>query len=231
MYRTVFCGTCFLSQENELTILHIKCYAEANSRKGILIMDQENSRQKQAAATRKKIFLCAQKLFTQNSYENVKILDICKLAGVSTGAFYHHFPTKESVLNESYRQFDQSLERKWASFTPQSPREAIILLIRCQFDSIHARGAKGAAQYFKNQLTNEEAYILNKNRFFYQTLLAKVEAEVSNGSLQGSAATIADDILRASRGVIYDWCLHHGNYDLHLEGEKFLSMVLQYYTP
>ncbi|MEI5682489.1 TetR/AcrR family transcriptional regulator [Mesorhizobium sp. CCNWLW179-1] len=41
---------------------------------------------------------CAQRLFFQNSYDDTTVNDIIREAGVSKGAFYHYFPSKEALL-------------------------------------------------------------------------------------------------------------------------------------
>lgn len=192
-------------------------------------MKPVTNRQRQAEATKRRIFLSAQRLFTEKTYENVTIRDICREAGVAVGSFYHYFPNKESVLNEGYRQFDQDLEEMWHRYTPASQVEAIQFLIRGQLEAITKKGHIGAAQFFKHQLSNEVKYILDKNRFFYRTLLEQVEAEYSAGGLSGDPGEIADEILRTSRGMIYDWCLHDGGYDILAAGDKAVAMVLGFY--
>jgi AcrR family transcriptional regulator len=41
---------------------------------------------------------CAQRLFFANGYDNTTVNDIIREAGVSKGAFYHYFVSKESLL-------------------------------------------------------------------------------------------------------------------------------------
>ena len=187
------------------------------------------SRQEQSIATRSKIFTCATALFAQKSYEKVKISDICRKANVSIGAFYHHFPTKESILNEGYREFDKELQAAWLNYTSGSTREAIHFLIQFQLESISRNGCIYATQFFKNQLTNEVKYILDSERFFYQTIKTIIENAVAQDALQGSVLEITEDILSVSRGTIYDWCLHDGKYELIPSGLKDIDMVLLFY--
>ena len=187
------------------------------------------SRQKQSIATRNQIIQCATVLFTQMSYEKVTISDICKKANISVGAFYHHFKSKESILNEAYRLFDEELQEDWSRIKPGSTHEAIRFLIRKQLEAIGQNGPIYSTQFFKNQLTNEVKYILNKERFFYQTLLKNVQQAVENNEFHGQAAEVTDAILRLSRGTIYDWCLHEGHYDLIHQGLKDLDMVIAFY--
>lgn len=52
---------------------------------------------------KEKIFRTAQKLFVEKGYHNTSIPDIVKEAGVSTGAIYHHYSSKEELAREIHR--------------------------------------------------------------------------------------------------------------------------------
>ncbi len=48
--------------------------------------------------TRSRILQGASSRFTQRGYDATSVADICTTAGVSKGAFYHHFPSKQAVF-------------------------------------------------------------------------------------------------------------------------------------
>lgn len=187
------------------------------------------NRQKQAAATKEKIFRCAVGLFAQKSYENVTIQDICTKAKVSVGAFYHHFGSKEHIINEGYRLFDQQSEARWEQGHPADPLGQIQFLIGEQAHSMEDMGARASLQYFKNQLSCTEKYILDPERFFNKAIRQAIEAAVSEGILSGNPEEITEDILGVSRGIIYDWCLHEGSYSLWEREQKALKLHTSYY--
>ena len=189
----------------------------------------QTSRQKQAIATKQKIFSCAVSLFAQKSYENVTVQDICADAEVSVGAFYHHFKSKDNILDEGYRLFDHQSEEAWNLGHPSSSLEAIHFLISAQARSMENMGSSAALQYFKNQLTSSEKYILDPDRFFYKTLCQSVENGVMAGALSGDPVVITEDILGIARGIIYDWCLHDGTYNLSQRSHRAVDMVIKYY--
>jgi AcrR family transcriptional regulator len=56
--------------------------------------------QTRSVETRRKIIKAAQDLFSRSGYESASVSEICHLAGISKGAFYHHFPSKQSVFME-----------------------------------------------------------------------------------------------------------------------------------
>lgn len=58
------------------------------------------TRERQREETHRKLYDCSLKVFRRDGFTEAKIDDIAKMAGVSRGTFYFHFPTKEDVLME-----------------------------------------------------------------------------------------------------------------------------------
>jgi AcrR family transcriptional regulator len=54
--------------------------------------------QKRSEATRNNILQAAMQLFASRGYDATSVAQICQAAGVSKGAFYHHFPSKQAVF-------------------------------------------------------------------------------------------------------------------------------------
>jgi len=54
--------------------------------------------------TRNHIIQVASRLFLQRNYEGVSILDITQAVGMTKGALYHHFASKEQLFEEVARQ-------------------------------------------------------------------------------------------------------------------------------
>jgi len=66
--------------------------------------------QQRSEETRGKIIQAALACFSRAGYDATGVAEICTTAGVSKGAFYHHFPSKEAVfivlLNEWLAELD-----------------------------------------------------------------------------------------------------------------------------
>ena len=54
--------------------------------------------QQRGEETRNHILEAAQRLFSTNGYDATGVAEICQSAGISKGAFYHHFPSKQAVF-------------------------------------------------------------------------------------------------------------------------------------
>lgn len=169
----------------------------------------------QSIAIKNRIVECADKLFTNMEYEDVKIKDICKSAGVSVGGFYHYFGSKEDIINEAYRAFDIRTEELMQSKIFNTRCEAILFLMDYQLNAISSKGYIYTTCYFKNQLSNKEKYILSKERYFYKQLLVEVAEAINNGEIYyEDAEKLTDLLIRISRGAVYDWCLYEGSYNV-----------------
>lgn len=70
--------------------------------------------QQRSEETRARILEAAVKQFSVSGYNNSSVDGICEQAGVSKGAFYHHFKTKQDVflalLDGWLETFDQAIE-------------------------------------------------------------------------------------------------------------------------
>lgn len=56
--------------------------------------------QQRAIETRSRILLAAEERFALEGYDATGVAEICQEAGVSKGAFYHHFSSKQEVFLE-----------------------------------------------------------------------------------------------------------------------------------
>lgn len=192
-------------------------------------MAEMSRRQQQAIATKHALVTHAVALFAVNPYEQVSIKDICEQAGVSVGAFYHHFKSKDELLDEGYRVFDERVAAEWGARRRGNALDDVYALADFQIDAIGRLGAYAAAQYYKNQLSVAHGYMLSPQRYFNAKLLECVNSCVQNGLLLGEAQAIADDVLCVIRGTIYDWCLHENSYDLAVRTRHLLEVLLEHY--
>ena len=73
--------------------------------------------------TRARILEASVKQFSVNGYNKASVDNICAQAGVSKGAFYHHFKTKQDVflalLDGWLQTFDQAIEASKEQTAPE----------------------------------------------------------------------------------------------------------------
>jgi AcrR family transcriptional regulator len=66
--------------------------------------------QQRSEETRNHILEAATQLFSKTGYDATGVAEICQAAGVSKGAFYHHFPTKQAVFIELLNAYLNGIE-------------------------------------------------------------------------------------------------------------------------
>ena len=145
---------------------------------------------KQADLTRERLLRAGLELFTAQGYRATTTSDIARHAGVAEGALYRHFPGKQALLNEVYRNA--------AAWAAERVREADAAAESLPHKLAHLASAlvRGAGR--------EPAVV---RLFFFQdhsTLLeerARTAARGFRGGLEGLVAQGKADGLVRSGGV------------------------------
>ena len=185
-----------------------------------------NSREKQREETKKRIYECAFRLFVDKGFANVKVQDIAVEAGISIGGLYHHYKSKEDILDYGYYAFDEDLKEYYGRQEIHSPREGIHALIGYQMQVCVERGASIISITFRNQLGAKTTYRYWNGRFLWTKLVENLQEA---GLDQASSEEAGRYILRTARGSVYDWCCLDGGFDLVLETLSQIDMILEHY--
>jgi AcrR family transcriptional regulator len=59
----------------------------------------QSKKEARARETQRRILVAATKLFARQGYHKTTISDICRLIDLTSGAVFHHFPSKEALLD------------------------------------------------------------------------------------------------------------------------------------
>ena len=88
--------------------------------------------QQRAVQTRQRLATTAMRLFREQGFDAVSIDEICSVAGVTKGAFYYHFPSKQAVLAEFATKRLGQVEAEVASLvaSDMSTTDAILEVVR-----------------------------------------------------------------------------------------------------
>jgi len=68
--------------------------------------------QQRAQETRARILSAAEERFALEGYDATGVAEICQAAGVSKGAFYHHFTTKQDVFLELLANWLEGMDKQ-----------------------------------------------------------------------------------------------------------------------
>ena len=186
------------------------------------------NRQSQAIKTKNKIYKVSIDLMKKHGFDNVTIQDISKKAGVSVGAFYHYFASKSDIFNEIYKQGDEYFQTHVASnLKGDNSIDKII-----DFFAYYAKFNMSNGIGFVKQLYSTQNKLFIKKGRFMQTLLHEIiqegqqKEEITN---EFNYEKITDFLFMLARGVIFDWCLHDGEYNLEETLSDSMKSILKIY--
>lgn len=187
---------------------------------------EPTARQLQAERTRTVLYSVAISLMEKQGYANTTIEEIAKRAGVSIGTFYHYFSSKEEIFYELFKKADEYFETivepalKSAEQAGAPAAERLVTYFRYY---AHYNLNRGFANI--NQLYNTKNKLFAKKGRYMQKLLGTL---VASGQERGEfSADLAPDeatdfLFTVARGVVYDWCIHDGSFDLEQRMEYFM---------
>ena len=69
------------------------------------------------------IVLIASRLFLQKSFKEVTMKELVEKTGMSKGAFYHYFKSKEEVFLDSLKLFHKAFERDFSTYSQDSLKQ------------------------------------------------------------------------------------------------------------
>src|SRR3954466_9633884 len=91
-----------------------------------------------ASERREHLVKLAAELFAKKGFQATTVREIAEEAGILSGSLYHHFDSKESIVDEILSIFFRELMTscRIAIDEPSNPREAIDGLVRVAFASL-----------------------------------------------------------------------------------------------
>jgi AcrR family transcriptional regulator len=66
--------------------------------RSVCFLERKMSRQQRGEETRAQLVQAAARAFAEQGYDATSVAEICQRAGVSKGAFYHHFDSKQDLF-------------------------------------------------------------------------------------------------------------------------------------
>jgi AcrR family transcriptional regulator len=187
-------------------------------------------RQEQALETKNRIYNAAVELMERKGFDNVTVADISKAAGVSIGAFYHYFESKNDILAEIFHRADEYFSTQVAPSLGEKPAPEQIL----EFFDHYARFNIASGVAMVRQLFNPMV------RFFAwedRPMLAILRELIRRGQERGEIRTdmSPEEMVRflfvVARGLVFDWGLREGSYNLESMMRHYMERVIATLKP
>ncbi len=181
--------------------------------------------------TKSKIVSAAWQLFYEQGFENTTVDEIVRLSGTSKGSFYHYFESKDSLIgslaylfDEKYAELEQKLDydKNTVDNMIRLTRE-LCMMIENNID------IELLSRLYAQQLSKRgEKELLDRSRLYYRLLKKLVQLGQERGEItrQKSAVEIVRLYAIAERALLYDWCLHGGEYSLTEYSGRVMPLFL-----
>lgn len=189
-----------------------------------------SKQQLKSKATKDKIFHAAKEILQKDGYEALSIKNICELAGVSNGSFYHHFQTKEDLLSYYIEHLPNSSEA--VQGLPATLDEAIHSIVQVYLnyaDYCQELGVDFLANYYvpRNEALNpqvrtERAYPIVTVQHYLETIISR-NIVTTNYSIE----EITTDIRMIIIGNVFEWCISNGTINFSQNIRRSLSCYLK----
>nr|MDT0665049.1 TetR/AcrR family transcriptional regulator [Micromonospora sp. DSM 115978] len=178
------------------------------------------------------IVALAADLFAERGYRATTVREIAEAAGMLSGSLYHHFDSKESIIDELLSSYLDELNAQYQSIVAQGAgaTDTIAALVRAAFGSIARHRAAVTV------LQNERGYLTQYDRFAYlrtaevsaQRLWMKVLRDgIAAGELRDDLdPKLTYRFLRDSLWVSVRWYSPGGRMSPNQLADHFVRMLL-----
>ena len=114
---------------------------------------------------REELLAIAGRLFAERGFRNTTVRDIADAAGILSGSLYHHFDSKESMVDELLDTFQQALFTQYDEIIAgdRTPLAKLDAVVRASFAAIDRHHSEVAI------FQNDAAYLAGFERFGYLT--------------------------------------------------------------
>jgi AcrR family transcriptional regulator len=184
--------------------------------------------------TRSRILAAAEQSFAEHGYDVTSVDSICRAAGVSKGAFYHHFPSKGSVFVTLLNAWLAELDRQFTAAQAGSesvPRQVAAMAAGVN-EIYHVAGIKWSILlefWAKSKADPEVARstvdMIRRYQGFFQQVL---ERGVAEGSVQVKDANLAASLmLSVVLGLLLQGILDSEGQDWGALMQRALVMLME----
>lgn len=186
--------------------------------------------------TRRKLFDCAAQLFNQYTFDEVTVDKIVETAGVAKGTFYIYFESKDALIAacmaDYVKRVDTDYRAVLESYPPDaSSSEVLLELISKIADTLtDTIGYTIMRTVYNMQLTTaiDMNVVKSYNRELYQIFADLLERGLQRGEFNTSLPleVLTRHFVMAIRGLSYEWCIRHPDFDLKQEALTHFQLLL-----
>lgn len=189
------------------------------------------NRDDQAQQTKTRIYDAAVLLMQKNGVKKTTIEEICKKAQVSVGSFYNYYQSKEDILFASFEAIDRYFADVAApELYKLSGKNQLARYFQHYGHYVSCRGLDIIRHLF---FYSENKSFIDPERYMHKLLRVIVQQQIDDGLIVSrmKAEALEAYLFIVARGIVYNWCLHEGQYDLSVQMQQFMDITLDALYP
>lgn len=184
------------------------------------------------ASRREELLRIAADLFATKGFRNTTVRDIADAAGILSGSLYHHFDSKESMVDELMRTFQAELFAAYDEIlaSTDDARSKLERAVRLSFETIERRGAEVAI--FQNEAATlgqleRFGYLAERNRQSRDVWVSLLTEGVESGALRSDLdITLTYRFIRDTVWVAVRWYRPGGPHTATEVADQYLTILL-----
>ncbi len=196
-----------------------------------------NKRKAQGAETKQRLYEIAKRLFMERDFNEVSLEDITDEAGITKGAFYVHYESKDALIAILIADFASSADMDYKAFLEALPidipaSDQLLALVGkiadVLVDTIGYENMKKVYQLLLVKTVDTEAvkdYSRELYRLFHNILVEGIRRGEFKDSL--SAEELSRHFVIAFRGLSYEWCIRYPDFNLKVQALEHFKLLLQ----
>nr|EMP13313.2 TetR family transcriptional regulator [Gordonia sp. NB41Y] len=176
-------------------------------------------------------------MFAEQGLRSTTVRDIADAAGILSGSLYHHFDSKESMVDEILRGYLDKLFTRYQEIAASglSATDTLQQLVVASFESIDAdRNAVAIYQDEAKRLASQErfAYLGERNTEFRDLWRTVLTRGVADGEFRSDLdVELVYRFLRDTVWVAVRWYRPGGSLSVDDIAKQYLSVVLDGILP
>ena len=187
----------------------------------------------QPSKRRDELLKIAAELFATKGFKNTTVRDIADAAGILSGSLYHHFDSKESMVDELLDTFQQELFAEYDEILAgdRSPRAKLDAVVRASFAAIDGHHSEVAI--FQNDASylvgfERIGYLADRNDRFHKLWTGLLQEAVDAGELRADLdIELVYRFLRDTVWVAVTWYRPGGALSADEVASQYLSILFE----
>jgi AcrR family transcriptional regulator len=169
------------------------------------------------------------RLFKEKGYRGTTLNDICQASALTKSAFYYHYASKDDLLSDYYRDITFiNHEDMTRILAMDDAWEQMRLIYDIYLGHILEPGLEILSHFYVLKIQKQRDYFtldLDLKNLF----IPLIDRAQNQGTIKNPAS--AEDLFETSnaliRGIILDWCIAKGDFDVMARIQGALSLLFE----